>query len=171
LQSNGLGSPLTFFLTTTIDPAFDRKDTYYDFMKRYQNELMGYNPTSPYVAMNGAIIDNWDDEPDPALSPNGDRWLSSIPDMAFSMTLNPNLKVLVQHGYYDLNTPFYQSQLNITGAGLSIPVKLYEGGHGVSPFDTGSYDRLIQELHAFYDQPQGQTLAAMNASVTAKETP
>ncbi|CAN7164643.1 hypothetical protein LJR231_000211 [Phyllobacterium sp. LjRoot231] len=89
------------------------------------------------------------------------------------MTLNPSLKVLIQHGYYDLNTPFHQSELNVGTAGLSakIPVKLYEGGHGVSPFDTGSYDLLIHELDAFYDQGQAQTLAALNAPVTEKETP
>jgi carboxypeptidase C (cathepsin A) len=93
--------------------------------------------------------------------------------MAFSLTLNPNLKVLIQHGYYDLNTPFYQSELNIKNAGLSakIPVKSYEGGHGVSSYDTTSYDQVIEELDAFYDQPQAQTIAALNSSGAEKEIP
>lgn len=162
-----------YFLTTAIDPAFDRSDQYEEgFIPLYQKQILNYSPTSGYMGINGAIIDSWDEEPDPALSLNTDRWLSSIPDMTLSMTLNSSLRVLVQHGYYDLNTPFHQSELNITKAGLSakIPVKLYEGGHGVSPYDTGSYEQVMQELGAFYDQLQPK-LATVNAAVAERARP
>jgi hypothetical protein len=69
-----------------------------------------------------------------------------------------------------LNTPFHQSELNIaTSARLAkTPVKSYEGGHGVAPFATESYDKLIQELRAFYDQPAASTLTA-SRTIIAKE--
>jgi len=162
-----------FFLTTTIDPAFDRSDQFEDgFTPLYQKQFLNYTSTSRYMGINGAIIDNWDEEPDPAISLDTDRWLTSIPDLTLGMTLNPNLKVLVQHGYYDLNTPFHQSELNIGAATLSakIPVKLYEGGHGVSPFDTGSYGQVLQDLGAFYDQLQPK-LAAANTTVAERARP
>ncbi len=106
------------------------------------------------------------------MSLDTDRWLTSISGMTLSMTLKQNLKVLVQHGYYDLNTPFHQSELDIAAVTLSakIPVKLYEGGHGVSPYDTGSYDQVMQDLGAFYDQLQPK-LAAANTAVAERARP
>ncbi len=154
-----------FLPKEATDPAFDRTNDYYDGIKRYQAEFISYNaqPQWHYVGFNGEALKNWNYEPDPTLSLiSQDRWGTAMPDLALGLILNQGLKVLVQHGYYDLNTPFHQSELDIKNAGLSakIPVKLYEGGHGVDPYDTGSYDRLMQELDAFYDQPQAQLMAA-----------
>ncbi|MDA4634662.1 hypothetical protein NZA98_26805, partial [Escherichia coli] len=85
---------------------------------------------------------------------------------------NPNLKVLIQHGYYDLNTVFHQTELNITRAGLAakVPVKTYEGGHGVLPGKTRSYERVMQDIDTFYAQPLANMIAALNAPLAAGDS-
>ncbi|SFI66988.1 Carboxypeptidase C (cathepsin A) [Phyllobacterium sp. CL33Tsu] len=148
-----------------VEPAFDRTNDYYAWRKDYHAKFIGYEPQSPYVGFNGKIIDMWDYKPDPkTIADNQQRESNSIPDLTYSMTLNPNLKVLVQHGYYDLNTPFYRSEFDLYNVGLAekVPVKVYEGGHGVSPYDTGAYDKLMQDLDAFYDGPSATMFAASN---------
>lgn len=160
-----------FLPVETTDPSFDRTSFYSEFTWRYEQEVIGYNASAYYMAGNGEIIDRWDYRPDPKLSIAGtDRTAASIPDMAFSLTLNPGLKVLIQHGYYDLNTPFHLSEQNVANAGLSarIPISSYEGGHGIAPYYTGSYERVKQELNAFYDQSGPSMLAALNASAAGR---
>lgn len=160
-----------FLPRQAIDPSLDRVDIYYDFIKTYQADFMNYKPTSPYLGLNGGIIDNWNFEPDPRLPGAEGRLGTSLPDMAFALTLNPNLKVLIQHGYYDLNTVFHQTELNITRAGLAakVPVKTYEGGHGVLPGKTRSYEHVMQDLDAFYAQPQTNMIAALNAPLAERD--
>jgi len=60
-----------------------------------------------------------------------------MPDLAVAMKYNPNLKVQVHGGYYDLATPYYQAEYEL--AHLPIPAsltkniefKFYESGHMV----------------------------------------
>ncbi|MEP7453094.1 hypothetical protein [Phyllobacterium sp. SB3] len=160
-----LGDGRFFLDKDEIDPALDRTDEPYDELKLYQTAFINYRAQSSYLSSNGKIIGNWDYEPDQNLSINGDRYGSTIPDLAYGMTLNPKLKVLVQHGHYDLNTPFHQSEVDIQNAKLSlkIPVKSYSGGHGISPFGTDKYETVLTELKAFYDLQTGVKLAAFNA--------
>lgn len=56
-------------------------------------------------------------------------------DLAEAMTHNPNLKVLVLNGYYDLATPFYGAEYTFDHMGLeekiqgNVKMKYYEAGH------------------------------------------
>lgn len=142
-----------------VDPSFDRTNIAYDYIKAYQKQFIGYDQVSPYLAFNGEIIDLWNYRSDHKLPPpaNGDRSQTSIYDLAYSLTLNPALKVLIEHGYYDLNTPFHQNEINLANAKLSarVPIKLYEGGHGVGPSSTDDKDRVLQDLKDFYDRSPG----------------
>ncbi|MDR6632223.1 carboxypeptidase C (cathepsin A) [Phyllobacterium sp. 1468] len=142
-----------------VDPSLDRTSYAYDYIKAYQKQFIGYDQVSPYLGVNGEIIDRWDYTADHGLPApyNGDRTQTSVNDLAYSLTLNPALKVLIEHGYYDLNTPFHQNEINIANAHLSarIPVKLYEGGHGVAPSSTDDEDRVLMDLKDFYDRPPG----------------
>lgn len=57
------------------------------------------------------------------------------PDMATALTRDPNLKVLILNGYYDLATVFYGVEYSIDHLGLppdikdNIIMKYYEAGH------------------------------------------
>ena len=57
------------------------------------------------------------------------------PDLAHAMGVDPNLRVLVLNGYYDLATPFFAAETMFAHLGLSpelqshITQKYYEAGH------------------------------------------
>ncbi|NTS30964.1 hypothetical protein HQ945_06835 [Phyllobacterium sp. BT25] len=160
-----LGDGRYFDEPEAVDPAFDRTSDYFAWRKDYHAKFIGYESQSPYVGFNGKIIDIWDYRPDPqTIGDNKERAGNSVPDLTFSMTLNPDLKVMVQHGYYDLITPFNRSEVDLQIGGLTykVPVKVYEGGHGVAPFYTRSYATLMQDLDAFYDGPSATMFAASN---------
>jgi carboxypeptidase C (cathepsin A) len=162
------------------DPAFDRRSDFDSLAQLYQREFIGYDAKSRYMGMNGEIIDNWDfrsHHRDDPMKPQ--RLVSSVTDLLQSLRLKPDLKVLVQHGYYDLNTPFYQSELVLAALPpeIKIPVETYEAGHGIGPEDGPKekryfYGEVQRDLKAFYDQPRPAGLvAAMRSPLAAKVVP
>ena len=60
---------------------------------------------------------------------------STLPDMTSAMKRNPNLKILILNGYYDLATVFFGVEHSINHMGLdaelkkNIIMKYYEAGH------------------------------------------
>jgi carboxypeptidase C (cathepsin A) len=60
-----------------------------------------------------------------------------LPDLANAMKINPNLKVQLNAGYFDLATPFYQGVYELhhlpmpTALQANIEYKFYESGHMV----------------------------------------
>ena len=77
-------------------------------------------------------------------------------DLAIAMKYNPNLKVLLNAGYFDLATPFFEGMYEM--GHLPIPQKLqsnidfkfYESGHMVY-LDDASRAKMKNELAPFYD--------------------
>lgn len=59
----------------------------------------------------------------------------SMDDLRYGMSLNPHMRVVISHGYYDLVTPYYASNRLVNhmklSAGLrdNLTVKHYKGGH------------------------------------------
>jgi len=78
------------------------------------------------------------------------------PDLADTMVQNPDLKVLSLNGYYDLATPFFQTEVDI--AGLTVDQELsknvtfgfYESGH-MSYLDNASRMKENADIEHFYD--------------------
>jgi len=72
-------------------------------------------------------------------------------DMADAMSKNPNLKILVLNGYYDLATPFYATEYTMDHLGLeknikaNITMKYFEAGHMmyVSPASLASFKKEV----------------------------
>jgi len=85
-----------------------------------------------------SIYDSWDYKHKP---PGGDRALIALPnvlpDLAVAMKQNPDLKVMVNGGYYDVSTPYFAGRFEMRH--LPIPDRLksnieyryYESGHMV----------------------------------------
>ena len=78
-------------------------------------------------------------------------------DLAATMALNVDLKVLSANGYYDSVTPFYQSALDLERMPLVDPqvrknltTRRYPSGHMVY-LDGNSRTALKADLAAFYD--------------------
>ena len=69
-----------------------------------------------------------------------ERWdtqaaINTAPDMARALSRDPNMKVLILNGYYDIATVFYGVEYTIDHLGLTpeirknIIMKYYEAGH------------------------------------------
>jgi carboxypeptidase C (cathepsin A) len=71
-----------------------------------------------------------------------------MPDLATAMKTNPNLRVMLNGGFYDLATPYYEGIYEMRQ--LPIPRKLqanieykqYESGHMVY-----AHEQSLKELH------------------------
>lgn len=65
-----------------------------------------------------------------------------IPDLAVAMKQNPQLKVMMNGGYFDLATPYFAAEYELSHLPMSaataanIEVKLYPSGHMVYALDT-----------------------------------
>ena len=83
--------------------------------------------------------------------------VSTLPDMTSAMKRNPNLKILILNGYYDIATVFYGVEHSINHMGLdpelkkNIIMEYYEAGHmmythlpSMQKFKT-DLDRFIDE--------------------------
>jgi carboxypeptidase C (cathepsin A) len=88
---------------------------------------------------------------------NGNIVLYTAGDLAATMALNVDLKVLSANGYYDSVTPFYQTALDLERMPLVDPqirknltTKRYPSGHMVY-LDGTSRTALKADLAAFYD--------------------
>ncbi len=95
-------------------------------------------------------IKNWIMDHNPPGNPNPEpRSLNVMPDLAIAMKYNPKLKVLLNAGYYDLATPFFEGVYEMHH--LQIPAKLqdniefrfYESGHMVY-----AREESLKQLHA-----------------------
>jgi carboxypeptidase C (cathepsin A) len=103
---------------------------------------MRYRPSTPLYS-----TWNYEHQPPGADSPLPQA-LNVMPDLANAMKYDPDLKVMLNGGYFDLATPFYQGMYEM--AHLPMPRKLqanieyhyYESGHMV-------YAHLpaLKELH------------------------
>lgn len=90
---------------------------------------------------------------------NGDRGDTSVPDLVEALTLSPELRVMVVHGYHDDICTFFQSEIDLADGGAlplfanRISVKDYDGGH-MSYTDTKSHIAMSLDLHDFYQGPK-----------------
>jgi carboxypeptidase C (cathepsin A) len=92
------------------------------------------------------IFRSWDFQhqlPGQAQQPLSSRQGSNVmPDLAHAMKINPNLKVQLNAGYFDLATPFYQGVYEMrhlpipTNLQANIEYKFYDSGHMVYAKDS-----------------------------------
>ena len=113
---------------TSVGPAFIS-----NFLDYYHNDLK-FGRDKDYT-VSGGLFMKWDwahKQPDssfPLPSPN------TMPDLSRAMNDNPELRVLVQQGYYDLATPAFATEYMMDHLTISenlqknIRVELYDSGH------------------------------------------
>jgi carboxypeptidase C (cathepsin A) len=125
------------------------------FNDYYRREL-GVDIDRPYV-VSGSLWRDWDrSHMDPRhgyRSPAADTGI----DLAFAMIQNPQMKVLVQQGYFDLATPYRATEYFIDQMPLpdalrgNVSIDYYEAGHMmyVHPPSLAKYrDDLVRFLRA-----------------------
>ncbi|MES2019070.1 MAG: peptidase S10 [Pseudomonadota bacterium] len=108
------------------------------------NELR-YTARSTYVASSD-IINNWN------FGHDGRQIPDTIPDLAAAITINPALKVVAMSGYYDLATPFRQTEIDLARLGPSpnITIRNYGSGH-MSYLDNAVRLRQRDDMNLLYN--------------------
>ena len=122
----------------------------------YLPSFLNYTNPSNYATVSQAI-EYWD------FSHHGIALPDTIPDLAAALTLNPGLKVFSANGYYDLITPFFQTEqdlarLDALAFSFELRIKEYTGGH-MTYLDDQARPMEKADLMAFYGAP-GASLAA-----------
>ena len=104
--------------------------------KEYLYEDLGVRKDWTYTTTAGSREGfKWDWKHQGNIQWNAQVAVSTLPDMATAMKRNPNLKILILNGYYDLATVFYGVEHSINHMGLTpelkknIIMKYYEAGH------------------------------------------
>ncbi|KAF1050803.1 MAG: hypothetical protein GAK43_02672 [Stenotrophomonas maltophilia] len=94
-------------------------------------------------------------------------YANSIADLAHVLVRNPNLKVLVANGYYDLCTPYFQAEFDIDHLLLpaalrqNVAFRYYGAGH-MMYLNLPSLVALKADLARFFDLPASE-LASLDA--------
>jgi len=126
---------------------------------RFVDEL-DYSATATYVLASNAI-DVWNFTHDGRTLPD------TVPDLAAAMTLNPALRTLSISGYYDLATPFRQTELDL--ARLAEPsrldVRAYPGGH-MTYLDDGARRRIRDDVADWLLAPSASASSAASISAS-----
>lgn len=111
-----------------ISPAFTAV-----FMNYYYGELKMDKQYS--YKSNAYYTEGFDWDWRHAKNGGGNTMPNTAVDLAEAMSHNPNLKVLVLNGYYDLATPFFGTEYTFDHLGIekklkqNITLKYYEAGH------------------------------------------
>jgi carboxypeptidase C (cathepsin A) len=125
----------------------------------YVREELKYNPQREYKLLGGEPGRNWDWKREPGAGRRG--FFPFAPnvmlDLAEAMIVNPNLKVQVENGIYDMATPFFGTEYTMTHLGL--PAKLqgnikedyYEAGH-MMYLEDGQLAKLKENVGRFIDE-------------------
>jgi carboxypeptidase C (cathepsin A) len=128
---NRVGEPTTYDpMLSAIGPAYLAT-----FMDYYQTDLEVKN-TGNYSVLGGVPFSKWDwKHAQPDIRGFQLPFPNTAVDLAFAMTQNPSMRILVQQGYYDLATPHLASEYFIDHLDIAdelrknVEIAYYEAGH------------------------------------------
>ena len=139
----------TRFTGPTMDPLSQESEydpqaaaissAYVSLFNDYVRNTLDFRPDMPYrPEYYGTVLDHWDYlHSPPGTRQELDQATNVMPDLAAAMKYNPDLKVQLEAGYFDLATPFYAAvyimkhlpiQKSLTD---NISYNFYESGHMV----------------------------------------
>jgi carboxypeptidase C (cathepsin A) len=148
LAQNALTDPGSDAISTPFIAAF--KDYLY-------NDLQVRKDLTYTIMSGGREGFTWDWKHKGNVIWNAQAAISTLPDMTTAMQRNPNLKILILNGYYDLATVFYGVEHSINHMGLpeklreNIIMKYYEAGHMMYTHPP-SLEQFKNDLDAFIDE-------------------
>jgi len=126
------------------------------FMDYYFGELKF--PRDKSYVVSARVFRDWDFKHRlPGARFGSQPFVNTGPDLAHALTTNPNLRVLVLNGYYDLATPFLATEYMMSHLGLEkavqshIEMKYYEAGHMMYIHEP-SLKKFKEDVAAFYDR-------------------
>lgn len=129
------GDPLSDSLHATTTSAM------VDFLTR----VLDWPVSGEYKASNGAVFAGWD---------WGDVNDAPVIDLRKAVASDPNLNVLIVHGYNDLSCPYFTSRLVIDhmpayGDKKRVKLAVYPGGH-MFYSRPGSSEAFLEDVEALY---------------------
>lgn len=101
----------------------------------YLHGELNFGQGKTYKGTNYPIGDRWKWTHSPIGAEGQQPMVNSGVDLANALVQDPNLKVLVLQGYYDLATPFFATEQMLSHLGVPreaskrIEMKYYEAGH------------------------------------------
>jgi carboxypeptidase C (cathepsin A) len=148
----------TRFSGVTLDPLSEKSDydpqsaaissAYVSAFNAYVRGTLNYGHGKLYVPSAG-LFRTWDMRHKPPGQQFPGRGAANVmPDLANAMKQNPNLKILLMGGYYDLATPYYEGwyemhQLPIPDSlQKNIQYHYYQSGHMVY-----AHEDSLKEMH------------------------
>ncbi|HEU4968610.1 S10 family peptidase [Sphingomonas sp.] len=123
----------------------------------YAKKTLGYHPTMPYRISARQPGFNWDWKHEAPGSNFSQNTPNTAIDLAYTMRTNPYLKVLFLNGYYDMATPFYGTEFDVSHMLLepslqrNVEFKYYESGHMVY-LNPAELAKMHDDLAVWYDQ-------------------
>ncbi|ASV30246.1 S10 family peptidase [Maribacter cobaltidurans] len=105
----------------------------------------------PYITSGGGEGWRWRTVPD------GQYWepmpVNTAPFLGETMRRNPEMKVMVANGYYDLITPFFDAEYTFARNGIvteKVSMKYYEAGHMMYTHEPDLI-QLSEDIRVFYN--------------------
>ncbi|TXC76907.1 S10 family peptidase [Luteibaculum oceani] len=143
------------------DPQSDAiSPPYIAAFKNYLYQDLGVRPDLTYTTSTGGRKDfKWDWKHKGNISWNAQTAVSTLPDLASALKQNPNLKVLILNGYFDLATVFYGVEHSVNHLNLpdnlreNVIMKYYEAGHMMYTHPP-SMKKFKEEVDQFIEQTQ-----------------
>ncbi len=156
------------------DPTMTAVSGVYTAMwNNYLNDGLKFTSTSSFTDLNDQAFQNWDfSHIDPTgaqkgIDENGNIILYTAGDLAATMSLNVDLKVLSANGYYDFVTPFHQTVMDLaampladSGVRKNLGTRFYPSGHMIY-LDAGSRSALKADLAQMIDAATSDHQAIM----------
>jgi carboxypeptidase C (cathepsin A) len=112
------------------DPSMAPGDDIYRLFPAYFASL-GFETARPYVGLAMEVNLHWDWS---TLPPSGRGYASMMPSVTGAMHRNPDLRLMVASGYYDLSTPLGAVEFALDHADLPrdrVTTAFFEAGHSV----------------------------------------
>ncbi|MBH0112093.1 peptidase S10 [Novosphingobium sp. YJ-S2-02] len=109
---------------------------YVMLLRQYLSQELGYRTDLDYVVSNsGPMFRQWDWSHQPPAGPRQNALANVAGDLGVAMRTNPKLRVLSLNGYYDLSTPFFATEFDLSHLYLppalqqNIDMRFYASGH------------------------------------------
>jgi len=147
------------------NPSYDASDTgisgaFVAVLHDYLQRELKYESADNYRS-SASVINQWDWKHKPAGTPPGPQGEQQLPyvaaDLGAAIRKNPHLKVFSANGYFDLATPFFATEYDLSHMDLepdlrgNVQIAYYPSGHMIY-LNVDSLHKLRDDLAGFIDK-------------------
>lgn len=121
----------------------------------YVRNQLNFKTDLPYLLLNEAVFETWNWR---SGIQGAQGFVEAVANLKQALSLNPDMRVLIAHGVFDLVTPYFASAIAIRQMGLHrlirnrVILKVYHGGH-MPYLNRTSRDAMFEDADRFYSAP------------------